>query len=123
MSALPPVIDPLEKQQALAGLWHPALLGMVNSTAIKLARIQGEFVWHSHAHEDEMFLVVQGRLRLEFRDGARVLEAGQFLIVPHGVEHRPVAEKECLILLVEPLETVNTGTTESELRRDGVQPI
>ncbi|MCB1219480.1 MAG: cupin domain-containing protein [Planctomycetales bacterium] len=118
MSDLPPVIDPLEKQQYLQGDWYPALLGQVNDTAIKLARIHGEFVWHSHAEEDELFLVVKGRMRLEFRNGVRELEAGQMIIVPRGLEHRPVSEEECLILLVEPVSTVNTGDAESDMRRE-----
>ncbi|MCB1187974.1 cupin domain-containing protein [bacterium] len=123
MSDLPPVIDPLEKQQYLQGDWYPALLGQVNDTAIKLARIHGEFVWHSHAEDDELFLVVKGRMRLEFRNGVRELEAGQMIVVPRGVEHLPVSEEECLILLVEPVGTVNTGDTESELTRTELRDI
>ncbi len=123
MGGIPEVIDPMEKQARLQGLWNPGLLGMVNDTAIKLARIKGEFVWHSHAEEDEMFLVVQGRLRLEFRDGMRELGPGQLLIIPRGLEHRPVAVEECLILLVEPASTVNTGGVDHELRRERISPI
>jgi mannose-6-phosphate isomerase-like protein (cupin superfamily) len=122
MAALPPVIDPQEKQLRLAGYWHPGLLGMVNDTAVKLARIQGEFVWHSHEHEDEMFLVLEGRLRMEFREGSRDLAPGQMIIVPRGMEHRPVApDGDCLLLLVEPATTVNTGNVRSELTRDSVE--
>ena len=124
MPGLPLVIDPREKQQRLAGYWHPGLLGMVNDTAVKLARIQGEFVWHSHEHEDELFLVLEGRLRMEFREGSRELAPGQMIIVPRGLEHRPVAPAgDCLLLLVEPASTVNTGDVDSELRRDSIEKL
>lgn len=122
MSELPPVIDPLEKQHGLAGYWHPGLLGMVNETAIKLARIQGEFIWHSHELEDELFIVLEGRLRMEFRVGNRELGPGQMIIVPHGMEHRPVSiDGDCLIMLIEPTTTVNTGNVESDLMRDNLE--
>lgn len=115
---LPEVIDPRQKQHGLDGYWSPGILGMVNSTAVKLARLKGDFVWHSHEEQDELFMVLEGTLTIEFRHGSRLLQAGQMLIVPRGLEHRPVAMEECLVLLVEPIDTVNTGNTPSELRRD-----
>ena len=118
MSGIPEVIDPRVKQYSLEGYWHPGLLGLVNNTAIKLAKIHGEFVWHSHADEDELFMVIEGSMRLEFREGSRTLLPGEMIIVPRGVEHRPVAEEPCLILLVEPTSTINTGDMESVLRRE-----
>lgn len=90
--------------------WSPRVAGEINDMQVKLAKLEGEFIWHSHAAEDELFLVVRGRLRMEFRDQpAVVIEPGEFLIVPHGVEHRPVAEEPCEVVLLEPRSTLNTG--------------
>ncbi len=89
--------------------WRPKLVGVLNGQAVKLAKFQGAFVWHKHAHEDEMFLVVRGRFCLEFRDRRLEVGAGEFVIVPRGVEHRPVAAEEVEVLLFEPLGTLNTG--------------
>lgn len=94
--------------------WHPVLAGVVNGQHVKLARLAGAFIWHHHEDEDELFLVVAGRLRMELRDGDVVLEPGEFLVVPRGVEHRPVAEPEAEVLLVEPASTVNTGNVRNE---------
>lgn len=90
--------------------WSPRVAGEINDMQVKLAKLEGEFIWHSHDAEDELFLVVRGRLRMEFRDQpAVVIEPGEFLIVPHGVEHRPVAEEPCEVVLLEPRGTLNTG--------------
>jgi GrpB-like predicted nucleotidyltransferase (UPF0157 family)/mannose-6-phosphate isomerase-like protein (cupin superfamily) len=89
--------------------WNPRIVGELNGQHIKLVKFQGEFVWHKHDHEDELFLVVQGRFRMEYRDAHVWLETGEFLIVPRGVEHRPVAEAEVHVLLFEPAGTKNTG--------------
>lgn len=94
--------------------WSPKLVGQVNGCAIKLVKLSGEFVWHHHDTEDEMFFVVKGRLRMKFRDGEQVVNAGEFIIVPHGVEHLPVAEGETEIMLVEPDTTLNTGNVVNE---------
>ncbi|MYL67977.1 cupin domain-containing protein [Halorubrum distributum] len=95
--------------------WSPRLAGELNGQAVKVAKADGEFVWHSHAEADELFLVNAGRLRIEFRDEAdAVLEAGEFTIVPRGTEHRPVAEPEAEIVLFEPSETRNTGDVETD---------
>ena len=93
--------------------WQPKVVGDVNDHQVKLVKLLGAFDWHHHETEDELFLVVQGRFRMEFRDHAVWLEAGEFLIVPHGVEHRPVAEEEAHVLLLEPATTLNTGNVES----------
>jgi mannose-6-phosphate isomerase-like protein (cupin superfamily) len=90
-------------------LWAPRIIARLNDYHLKLARIQGEFVWHSHAETDELFLVVQGQLRLDFRDGQVELAAGELFVVPRGVEHRPFAAEDCQILLIEPAGTANTG--------------
>lgn len=94
--------------------WRPRIVSEVNGHQIKLAKLLGEFVWHQHADEDEMFLVVHGRLRLEFRDGVVELGPGEMITVPRGVEHRPVAEDEVHVLLVEPGTTVNTGDPDHD---------
>jgi len=89
--------------------WNPRVVGELNGQHVKLVKFQGEFVWHRHEHEDELFLVIDGRFRMDFRDRQVWLDAGEFLIVPRGVEHRPVAEREVAVLLFEPAGTVNTG--------------
>lgn len=95
--------------------WSPRVAGDVNDMQVKLAKLEGAFVWHSHDEEDELFLVVSGRLRMEFRgQEAQVLVPGEFIIVPHGTEHRPVAEEPCEVLLLEPKSTLNTGNVVNE---------
>lgn len=99
-----------EKLSLFSSHWDPKIIAELNGQHVKLVKIQGEFVWHSHEHEDELFLVVRGRFRMEYRDRRVDLNEGELLVVPRGVEHRPVAEHECSILLFEPASTVNTGT-------------
>jgi mannose-6-phosphate isomerase-like protein (cupin superfamily) len=94
--------------------WKPRIAGELNGQQVKLVKFQGEFVWHHHEHEDELFLVVKGRFRMDFRDREVWLEEGEFLIVPRGVEHRPVAEEEAHVLLFEPATTLNTGNVRNE---------
>lgn len=94
--------------------WSPRIAGRVNDCAVKLVKFRGEFVWHHHEHEDEMFLVVSGEFVMRFRDRDVPVRAGEFLIVPRGVEHMPVAEREVCVLLFEPISTLNTGNTRSE---------
>ncbi|MDY3562190.1 cupin domain-containing protein [Gemmata sp. JC673] len=89
--------------------WRPKVVGELNGQHVKLVKFQGAFVWHRHDHEDELFLVVRGSFRMEFRDRTVPLDAGEFLIVPRGVEHRPVADEEVHVLLFEPASTLNTG--------------
>ena len=91
------------------------MVGELNGQHVKLVKFQGEFVWHDHAAEDEMFLVVRGSFRMEFRDRSVTLNEGEFLIVPRGVEHRPVAEQEVEVMLFEPAQIKHTGDVESEL--------
>lgn len=107
-------VDLGEKLRLIDALWSPKIVAQVNDTQVKLAKIQGTFDWHSHEHEDEMFLVLEGRLKLEFRDREVWLEKGQLCVVPRGVEHRPVAPEEVHIMLVEPAGTRNTGEEETE---------
>ena len=103
-------IDIAEKFSRFSEPWQPKIVGEVNNMHIKLARLQGEFMWHSHENEDELFLVIEGVLIMKFRDRTERIEAGQFIIVPRGVEHFPASEgAECKIMLIEPASTVNTG--------------
>jgi mannose-6-phosphate isomerase-like protein (cupin superfamily) len=105
----------LDAKLALFGEhWKPKIVGELNSQMVKLVKFQGPFVWHHHDHEDELFLVVKGRFRMEFRDRSVWLEEGEFLIVPRGVEHRPVADEEAHVLLFEPASTLNTGNVRNE---------
>ncbi len=94
--------------------WRPKIVGELNGQCVRLVKVQGEFVWHHHDVEDELFLVVQGRLTICLRDENVTLQEGEFLIVPHGVEHKPVAEEEAWLLLLEPAATRNTGNVENE---------
>jgi mannose-6-phosphate isomerase-like protein (cupin superfamily) len=94
--------------------WSPKIVGELNGQLVKLAKFQGPFVWHHHDHEDELFLVIKGRFRMEFRDRHIWLDTGDFLIVPRGVEHCPVAEEEAHVLLFEPASTLNTGNVRNE---------
>lgn len=94
--------------------WSPKIVGELNGQHVKVVKFVGEFVWHHHDHEDEMFLVHRGRFRMELRDRAIELAAGDFLIVPRGVEHRPVADEEVEVVLFEPAGTLNTGNVQSE---------
>jgi mannose-6-phosphate isomerase-like protein (cupin superfamily) len=103
--------------------WNPRIAGELNGQMVKLVRFRGPFVWHSHEHEDEMFLVVKGSFRMELRSGNIDLSAGQFLVVPRGVEHRPVAEQECDVLLFEPATTLNTGNVRNERTRERLEHI
>ena len=103
-----------EKLALFSDHWSPKVVGDLNGQQVKLVKFVGEFVWHHHDHEDELFLVVSGRFRMEFRDRHVWLEEGEFLIVPRGVEHRPVAEDEVHVLLFEPSATLNTGNVTNE---------
>lgn len=95
--------------------WSPKIIAQMNDYHFKLAKIQGEFVWHSHPETDEVFIVLDGIVRINLRDGEVELRAGEMFVVPKGVEHKPIAEQECHILLVEPAGTVNTGDARGEL--------
>ena len=103
-----------EKFAAISEYWKPYIAAELNGQHVKLDKLKGEFVFHHHEHEDEMFLVVKGRFRMEFRDHQVWLEEGEFIVVPRGVEHRPVAEEECWLMLFEPGSTLNTGNVQNE---------
>jgi mannose-6-phosphate isomerase-like protein (cupin superfamily) len=108
------VVNLAQKFAAFADRWSPKIAGEVNDTYVKLVKLEGEFVWHKHDDEDEMFLVVRGRLRMRFRDDEATIGPGEFLIVPRGVEHLPVAEEEVHVVLIEPKTTLNTGNVRNE---------
>jgi mannose-6-phosphate isomerase-like protein (cupin superfamily) len=103
-----------EKLAKFSEYWSPKIIAQMNDYHFKVAKIQGEFVWHDHPKTDEVFIVINGHLDILFRDGKVSLEAGEMFVVPKGVEHKPVAENECHILLVEPAGTVNTGNIVNE---------
>jgi mannose-6-phosphate isomerase-like protein (cupin superfamily) len=103
-----------DKFKKITEYWRPYIAGELNGQLVKLDKLKGEFVWHHHEHEDELFLVVKGRFRMELRDRHIWLEEGEFLVVPRGVEHRPVADEEAWIVLFEPATTLNTGNVQNE---------
>ena len=107
--------------------WRPKVVAQLNGQEVKLVKFKGPFTWHHHEDEDEMFLVVKGRFRMDFRedgnDRAQWIETGEFIIVPHGVEHRPFAEEECEVLLFEPASTLNTGNVEDEFTRKQLERV
>ena len=105
-----------EKFSKFSDHWNPRLAGRVNGMDVRLVKIIGDFDWHSHADEDEMFFVVKGQLRMAFRDRTEFVNEGEFIIVPRGTEHRPGADEECHIMLVEPSSVVNTGDGETTER-------
>jgi mannose-6-phosphate isomerase-like protein (cupin superfamily) len=108
-------INIAEKFTQIPEPWNPHIAGELNGQYVKLGKFKGDFVWHHHEHEDELFLVTKGQIRIDFRDRSVTLNEGEFIIVPRGVEHRPVAEKEACVLLFEPASTLNTGNVENEL--------
>jgi mannose-6-phosphate isomerase-like protein (cupin superfamily) len=112
-----------EKFSLFDSHWEPKIVGELNGQYVKIAKLKGEFVWHHHESEDELFLVVKGSLILKLKDADIKLNEGEFYIVPKGVEHMPVAEKEVHVLMFEPKGTVNTGNTESEKTIDALEKL
>ena len=115
---LPKRVSLGEKFEHITEHWSPKIVGALNGQHVKVATLLGEFCWHAHEHEDEMFLVVSGTLVIEFRDGEVSLGPGEFTIVPRGVEHRPVAREEVRVVLFEPEATLNTGDQQNALTVD-----
>jgi mannose-6-phosphate isomerase-like protein (cupin superfamily) len=103
--------------------WNPKIVGELNGQQVKLAKFQGEFIWHKHDNEDELFFVVKGSFIMELRDRNIILSEGEFLIVPKGVEHKPVAEKEVWIMLFEPASTLNTGNVIDDRTKQKLETI
>ena len=108
-------VNVAEKFSLFDERWNPKIVGALNGQHVKLVKVLGEFVWHRHEEEDELFFVVKGRFRMDFRDKEVWIEDGEFIVVPRGVEHRPVAEEKAHVLLFEPASTLNTGNAAGEL--------
>ena len=117
------IVNLAEKLAAFDDHWNPRIVGELNGQQVKLVKFLGPFTWHHHDAEDELFLVVRGRFRMEYRDRHEWIEQGEFLIVPRGVEHRPVADEEVEVLLFEPASTLNTGNVRNELTREALERI
>lgn len=103
--------------------WSPKIVGELNGQQVKLAKFKGEFVWHHHEHEDELFFVVKGSFEMHYRDRVIIINQGEFIIVPRMTEHKPVAEEEVWVMLFEPASTLNTGNAESDLTKKELQTI
>ena len=116
-------VNLIEKFSIFSEHWSPKIVGELNGQHVKLVKFKGEFVWHHHDDEDEMFYVVKGNFNMEFRDKNVVLNEGEFLIVPKGVEHRPVAADEVWVMLFEPASTLNTGNVMSEKTKKELESI
>ena len=112
-----------DKFNLFSEYWNPKIVGELNGQHVKVAKLKGEFVWHKHDEEDEMFLVIDGVLKMELRDKTLVINKNEFLIVPKGTEHRPVADSEVLVMLFEPATTLNTGNTENEMTKHFLETI
>ena len=108
------VVNLADKLAQVNEYWHPTIVGELNQDYIKVVKFRGEFLWHHHEHEDEMFLVVKGTMRMKFRGGDVLVGPGEFIIVPRGVEHMPVAVEEVHVVLIEPRSTLNTGNVRNE---------
>lgn len=106
-----------QKLSLFSDYWSPKIVGELNGQQVKLVKFKGEFVWHKHDNEDELFLVIKGSFKMEYRDRVEIINENEFIIVPRGVEHRPVAKREVAIMLFEPATTVNTGNTINELTK------
>ncbi|HEX9800901.1 MAG TPA: cupin domain-containing protein [Thermoanaerobaculia bacterium] len=111
---MPVKVTLADKLERIARRWDPKIVAELNGQQVKLVKLEGAFLWHHHEREDELFLVISGRLRIEFRDGDVELGPGELVVVPRGVEHRPVAEGEVHVLLFEPASTLNTGDVRNE---------
>jgi len=120
-------INITQKLSLFADHWNPRIVGELNGQLIKLAKFKGPFTWHHHDNEDELFLTVKGRFRMEFREDGQeksvLLEEGEMIIVPRGVEHRPVADEEAEVMLFEPNSTLNTGNTTNEFTRPQLERL
>ena len=116
-------VNLVEKFKLFQEHWSPKIVGEVNDCYLKLVKFKGEFVWHHHDVEDEMFMVIKGRFVMKLRDRDVQLKEGEFIVIPHGVEHMPVADEEVEVLLIEPKSTLNTGNVKSERTVEVLQEI
>lgn len=116
-------INLAEKFDQFHDTWNPRVIAALNGQQVKLVRVEGEFIWHHHDQEDELFLVIAGRLTIQFEDGSLTLEPGELCVIPHGVEHKPVAEPQAQVLLLEPASTLNTGNVRNERTVDTLETL
>lgn len=112
-----------EKLNQFSDYWNPRIVGELNNQLVKLAKFKGEFVWHQHEHEDEMFMVLKGSFYMHFRDKIIEIQENDFIIVPRGTEHKPVAAEEVHVLLFEPASTLNTGNVINEFTKENLQKV
>ena len=119
----PETVNLAEKLALFSDYWNPRIVGHYNGNEVRVSKLKGEFIWHSHAGTDELFLVLKGRLTIEFRDGTRALGPGEFLVVPKGVEHRPVAAEEVELLIMDREGEPNTGALVNELTRSSLESL
>lgn len=116
-------VNLVEKFSLFNDLWSPKIIGALNGQDVKIAKVKGEFVWHNHKNEDELFFIIKGNLKIEFKDKTVSLSAGEMLIIPRGVEHRPYAEEEAWIMLFEPSNIKHTGEVQNDLTVDKFEEI
>ena len=117
------IVNIEQKLSLFSDHWSPKIVGELNGQHVKLAKLKGPFVWHKHEEEDELFFVLKGKLTMEFRDKTLVIHPNEFLIVPKGVDHRPVADEEVSVMLFEPATTLNTGDQENNLTRHTLERL
>lgn len=117
------VINLNEKLKLFSDHWHPRIIAELNGQAVKLAKLKGDFVWHDHKHEDELFFVIKGTLFIEFKTETKTIQEGEILVVPKGVEHRPYAPEEVWVMLFEPSQTKHTGDVEHDLTKHTLENI
>ena len=117
------VVNLARKFALFSDYWRPKVAGELNGQQVKLAKLKGEFVWHHHENEDELFLVVKGRLRIRLREREVTIHEGEFFIVPKGVEHLPIAEEEVQVVILEPASTVNTGNVRNERTLENLEHV
>ncbi len=122
MSA-PVAVNLAEKFASFSDHWNPRIIGRYNGNEVRIAKVSGEFTWHSHADTDELFLVLSGDFSIEFRDGVRCISAGEMIVVPRGTEHRPIANGECRILMLDREGEPNTGQNPSDYSRAELETI
>lgn len=120
---IPEKINIRDKFDRISDFWNPRIAATVNQTHVKFVKFSGEFVWHHHEHEDEMFYVVRGHFTMKFRDRDVLINEGEFIVVPKGVEHKPVADGEVEVILIEPVSTLNTGNVTDERTRTTLDSI
>ena len=118
-----PAINFADKFSMFSELWSPKIIAQMNDYHFKLAKVKGDFIWHDHPETDEVFIVIQGRLAIQLQEGQVELNQGELYVVPKGVEHKPFAQEECWILLIEPAGTVNTGNAGGEMTTENDQWI